>query len=106
MSCSTPNLEPQLFTVLEIGGVVVSFAMVSRWFRETNDCPKNKPTYLQNDEELLLQVENGESPIQNLQHTQSVSHNSSPWSLVIFGIPFRLRKKKEKKATYLQNAKR
>jgi len=66
MSCSTPNLEPQLFTVLEIGGAVVSFAMVSRWFRETNDCPKNKPTYLQNDEELLLMVEKGESPIQYL----------------------------------------
>ena len=66
MSCSTPNLEPQLFTVLEIGGAVVSFAMVSRWFRETNDCPKNKPTYLQTDEELLLMVEKGESPIQYL----------------------------------------
>ena len=79
MSCSTPNLEPQLFTVLEIGGAVVSFAMVSRWFRETNDCPKNKPTYLQNDEELLLMVEKGESPIQYLPAHQITKHNSSPF---------------------------
>ena len=106
MSCSTPNLEPQLFTVLEIGGAVVSFAMVSRWFRETNDCPKNKPTYLQTDEELLLMVEKGESPIQYLStHPIFKLQLFTVLDLGDFGIHscYETNESWSSKATYLQN---